>query len=117
MAGNQRYYLRIDDLSHARGPEPSLAFSGDSPEAFGAELQAALRTPALFDRWRALQEDPDDVPPALGATDAAATVKATPASDLSADVMVTTTLPHAVLRHRLNLLVGSHWSLRDVKAG
>ena len=60
MAGNQRYYLSIDDVSRARGPEPSLAFSGDSPEAFGAALQAALRTPALFERWRALQDDPDD---------------------------------------------------------
>lgn len=113
----QRYYLSVDDVSHARGPEPSLSFSGDSPEAFAAALQDALRTPALFERWRALQEDPDDVSPALAATDAAATVTAKPAADLRADVLVTTQLPHAVLRHRLGLLIGSHWSLRDVKAG
>ena len=114
--GNQRYYLSIDDVSRARGPVPSLAFDGDSPQAFAAALQAALRSAALFERWRALQDDPDDVPPALAATDATATVTAKPASDLRADVQVTTSLPHAVLRHRLNLLAGSHWSLRDVKA-
>ncbi len=117
MAGNQRYYLSVDDLPRARGPEPSLSFDGDSPDAFAAVLQSALRSPALFERWRALQDDPDAVPPALGASDAAATVTAKPASDLRADVLVTTLLPHAVLRHRLNLLIGPHWSLRDVRAG
>ncbi len=25
-----------------------------------------------------------------------------------------TVLPHAVLKHRLGLLIGSHWTLRDV---
>ena len=117
MSGKQRYYFGIDDVSRARGPEPSLSFGGDSPEAFGAALQAALRSPGLFERWRALQADPDEVPAALGATDASATVTAKPASDLSADVVVTTRLPHAILRHRLNLLAGAHWTLRDVKAG
>lgn len=114
--GNQRYYLSIDDVSRARGPVPSLSFDGDSPEAFGATLQSALRESTLFERWRALQDDPDDVPVALAATDATATVTARPASDLRVDVQVTTSLPHVVLRHRLNLLAGSHWSLRDVKA-
>jgi len=116
MSGKQRYYLGIDDLSRARGTEPSLSFDGDSPEAFAAALQAALRTPVLFERWRALQPDPDDVPAALGATDAAATVTAKASADLRADVQVTTSLPHAILRHRLNLLAGAHWTLRDVKA-
>ena len=115
MAGNQRFYLSIDDLARARGPDPSLAFAGDAPETFAAALEHALRTPDLFERWRALQEDPDAVDPGLGATDPAATVSARQ-NDLRADVVVTTRLPHAVLRHRLNLLAGTHWTLRDVKS-
>ena len=115
MAGAQRFYLSIDDLAHARGSVGELSFQGDSPESFAAALQSALRDSALFERWRALQADPDAIDPALGATDAAATVSAKQA-DLHADVQVTTRLPHAILRHRLNLLAGAHWTLRDVKA-
>jgi hypothetical protein len=115
MAGVQRFYLSIDDLSRARGPIGALSFLGDSPETFAAELQSALRDSALFERWLALQPDPDAVDPALGTTDAAATVTAKQ-SDLHADVQVTTRLPHSILRHRLNLLAGAHWTLRDVKA-
>jgi len=115
MAGAQRFYLSIDDLAHARGTIGALSFQGDSPESFAAVLQSALRDSTLFERWRALQPDPDAVDPALGATDPAATVSAKQA-DLHADVQVTTRLPHAILRHRLNLLAGAHWTLRDVKA-
>jgi hypothetical protein len=115
MAGPQRYYLNIDDLSRARGPIAELSFEGTSQDAFAAVLQAALRGSGLFERWRALQPDPDAVDPALGATDASAAVSAKQ-SDLRTDVVVTTSLPHAILRHRLNLLAGSHWTLRDVKA-
>jgi hypothetical protein len=115
MASRQRFYLGIDDLAHARGSVPSLAFDGDSPERFAAELQSALRTPALFERWLAMQPDPDAVDPGLGATDPSATVDAQP-RDLHTDVVVTTLLPHALLRHRLNLLVGAHWTLRDVRS-
>src|SRR3569833_1790984 len=39
MAGNQRYYLSVDDVRQARGAEPSLSFAGDSPDALGAALQ------------------------------------------------------------------------------
>ena len=116
MAGMQRFFLGIDDLARARGPIGELSFHGDSPESFAAALQAALRDSSLFERWRALQPDPDAVDPALGATDAVATVSAQQ-SDLHIDALVTTRLPHAILRHRLNLLAGSHWTLRDVKAG
>jgi hypothetical protein len=115
MAGVQRFYISIDDLAQARGTVASLSFQGDSPDSFAAELQSALRDAALFERWRALQADPDSVDPALGATDPAATVSAKQ-SDLHADVQVTTRLPHAILRHRLNLLAGAHWTLRDVKS-
>jgi hypothetical protein len=115
MATQQRYYLGIDDLAHARGTVAALSFHGDAPESFAAALQAALREPALWQRWLALQPDPDAVDASLGAVDAAATVTAQQ-RDLHADVVVTTTLPHAILRHRLNLLIGAHWTLRDVKS-
>jgi hypothetical protein len=114
-AGAQRFYLGIDDFGRAHGPVDALSFHGDSPETFAAELQAALRTPALFERWRAMQEDPDAVDPGVGATDPAATVSARQ-SDLHVDVLVTTRLPHTILKHRLGLLIGKHWTLRDVKS-
>jgi hypothetical protein len=114
VAGAQRFFIGIDDLSRARGPIAALSFQGDAPDSFAAALLSALREATLFERWRLLQPDPDAVDPSLGATDPGATVTAKQ-SDLHADIVVTTRLPHAVLRHRLNLLAGSRWTLRDVK--
>ena len=115
MATKQRYYLGIDDLSRARGSIDALTFQGNSPESFASQLQAALREPTLWNRWRAMQPDPDAVDAAFGVTDPAATVSAHQ-SDLHCDAEVVTSLPHAILKHRLGLLVGAHWRLRDVKA-
>lgn len=109
----QRYYLSIDDLAKARGEHQEISFQGDSPESFAAALQAALREPVLWNRWKAMQPDPDAVDTALGASDPQASVSAKQ-SDMHTDVIVTTSLPHAVLRQRLCLLVGSHWRLHDV---
>ncbi len=111
----QRYYLTIDDLARARGSINELSFNGNSPESFAALLQSALREPTLWQRWRAMQADPDAIDPSLGVSDPAATATATQ-SDLHCDVQVTTTLPHAILKHRLGLLIGPNWKLRDVKA-
>jgi hypothetical protein len=111
----QRYFLSIENLAQARGQIDELSYRGNSPDSFAAQLQAALREPSLWERWRALQPDPDAVDPALGASDAAATVSAAQ-KDLHTDIVVTTSLPHAVLKHRLGLLVGSHWRLHDVAA-
>jgi hypothetical protein len=111
----QRYYLSIDNLAKARGQINELSFQGNSPDSFAALLQAALREPTLWQRWRAMQPDPDAIDPSLGVSDPAATVTAAQ-SDLHADIVVTTALPHAILKHRLSLLVGAHWSLRDVKS-
>jgi hypothetical protein len=55
------------------------------------------------------------VDPALGVSDPTATVTATQ-SDLHTDVEVVTSLPHAILKHRLTLLIGRNWTLRDVRA-
>ena len=108
-----RYYISLPDPARARGNDPELAFRAQGAEAFASELQDALRGDALFERWRARQEDPDAVDPALGATDAGATVSGTQ-DDLQVARGVTTALPSSVLRQRLGLLAGGGWQLRDV---
>ena len=112
----QRYLFVLDDLPRARGESSELSFQGDSPESFAALLQQALREPTLWQRWLSMQPDPDAVDPALGASDPNATVEAHQ-SDIHVSVEVRTSLPHAILQHRLTLLVGRHWTLRDVSAG
>ncbi|HVI25312.1 MAG TPA: hypothetical protein VM576_03845 [Xanthomonadaceae bacterium] len=110
-----RYHLTLSDPERARGADPALAFRSQGAEGLAAELQQALRTDALFERWRAQQEEPDDVDPALGATDPAATVRGEQ-HDLHVELVAVTALPGSILRHRLRLLAGDGWSLRDVSA-
>lgn len=114
MARN-RYYLSIADLAHARGEDTRFSYDGAGPNDFAAALQQALRGDALFQRWRAAQPDPDAVDASLGATDPAAEVTAKVA-DLRTDVELTTSLRMSVVRHRLYLLIGSSWQLRDMRA-
>ncbi len=113
MARN-RYYLSIADLARARGDDPRFACDGAGPNDFAAALQQALRHEDLFQRWRAVQPDPDAVDASLGATDPAAEAKARVA-DLHTDLELTTSLPMSVVRHRLDLLIGSAWQLRDLR--
>jgi hypothetical protein len=110
-----RYYLSLPDPARARGDDPAFSFQSQGAEGLAAELQQALRTDALFARWRARQEDPDAVDPALGATDPAASVHGQQ-HDLHVDLVATTALPGSILRHRLRLLAGEGWSLKDVSA-
>lgn len=110
-----RYYLSLPDPAQARGSDPDLAFQAHGADAFAEELQQALRTESLFEKWRARQEEPEDVDPAFGATDPAATVSGQQ-QDLRIDLVAVTSLPSALLRHRLALLAGNHWQLRDVTA-
>lgn len=112
---SQRYYLTIANLAKARGPDPDLSFQGSSPAGFAAALQEALRKPILFQRWKAKQPDPDEVDQSLAPVDPDATVTAQ-LDDLHTDVQVLTTLTHFVLRHRLFILIGPNWQLRDVAA-
>ena len=111
----QRYYLSVENLANARGPVSELSWQGNSPDGLAAALQAALREPALWQRWRSMQPDPDAIDPGLGVSDPNATVHAAQ-SNLHTDVEVTTSLPHSILKHRLGLLIGAHWSLHDVQA-
>jgi hypothetical protein len=115
MPSRNHYYLSVADLAHARGSEPSLSYDGAGPGDFAAALQEALRSPMLFERWRALQPAPDEVDPALGATDAQAQTQARVA-DLHVEVEVVTSLPMSLLRQRLNWLIGPGWQLHDVRA-
>ena len=110
-----RYYLSLPDPQRARGADPALSFSAHGADEFAAQLQEALRGDALFARWRDAQEDPDAVDEALGATDPQATVTGDQ-RDLRIDLVATTSIPGSVLRHRLRLLAGDGWQLRDVTA-
>ncbi len=110
-----RYYLSVADLAHARGDDPRFAWEGVSPDDFAAVLQAALRDDGLFQRWRAAQPDPDAVDDMLAAVDPDAHVVAQ-VTDLHTDVELTTSLPMSVVRHRLYLLIGAAWQLRDMRA-
>ncbi len=114
MSAAQRFYLTIDNLAEARGAFNELSYHGTSPDSFAALLQDALREPTLWRRWRDMQPDPDEVDPAMGASDPDAIVTAAQ-SDLHTEVQVVTCLPHAILRHRMELLIGANWQLRDVR--
>jgi hypothetical protein len=114
MARNH-YYLSIADLARARGDDPRFAYEGAGPNDFAATLQQALRDDALFQRWCAAQPDPDAVDSSLGSTDPGAQVTAQVA-DLHTDVDLITDLPMSVVRHRLYLLIGAAWQLRDMRA-
>jgi hypothetical protein len=108
-----RYYLSLPDPERARGDDPALAFRAQGAEGLAQELQQALRSDGLFQRWRQAQDDPDAVDPALGAVDPAATVSGQQ-HDLHIDLVATTTIPGSVLKQRLRLLAGNHWTLADV---
>jgi len=111
-----RYYIRLPTPAAARGSNAALSFHSESAEGFAAELEQALRTTVLFDRWRDQQDDPEGVEPGLAATDPGATVTGAQ-QDLAIDLVVTTRLPGDLFKMRLRWLAGSHWQLRDVTAG
>ena len=108
-----RYYITLPNPAKARGNDPALAFTAFGADGFAEQLQTALTGTGLFERWRAKQEDPDEVNDAMAATDPSATVTGKQ-HDLKIDLVVNTTLPGEVLRQRLRLLAGSGWQLRDV---
>lgn len=110
-----RYYLSLPNADRARGSDASLSFSAVSAEGFAEQLQSALRSNVLFERWRAKQPEPDDIDPALGAVDPQADVHGEQ-DDLHIDLVATTSLSGTVLKHRLRLLAGGGWELRDVTA-
>jgi hypothetical protein len=110
-----RFHLRLPNPALARGSVPELAFHSNGAEGLADELQDALRSPRLFERWRVRQEDPEAIDPALGISDPQAKVSGEQ-HDLGIELIVVTDLPGTVFKHRLRLLAGSHWQLRDVSA-
>ncbi|MEO7072407.1 MAG: hypothetical protein ABI300_05340 [Rhodanobacter sp.] len=114
MARN-RYYLAVADLARAHAIDPRFAWTGIDPQDLAAALQRSLRTDELFNRWRAAQDDPEAVDQTIAASDPDATVSAKVA-DLHTEVELVTDLPMRVVRHRLNLLIGANWTLRDMRA-
>ena len=110
-----RYHIALPDPDKARGSDPAYAFRSHGAQGLAQELQDALRGDSLFERWRDAQEDPDEVDPALGATDPGATVEGAQ-HDLHIDLVAVTSIPGSVLRHRLRLLAGNGWELRDVSS-
>jgi hypothetical protein len=115
MSNRNHYYLSVDDIRRAHGADPALAWQGASPDDLAAALQESLRGTGLFERWRAMQPDPDEVDMSLAATDPQATASAKVA-DLHVDIDLVTDLPMRVVRPRLNWLIGSSWQLRDMRA-
>ncbi|MGH8033341.1 MAG: hypothetical protein ACREO8_13530 [Luteimonas sp.] len=109
-----RYYIRLPDPGKARA-SGEFAFRSHGADGLAQELQHALCGVEYFQRWRAAQHDPDSVDPSLGATDASATVTGKQ-HDLHIDLIAVTSLPGSVFKHRLRLLAGSAWELRDVSA-
>lgn len=115
MGNRHHYFFSIDDLGSAHGPIPELSYDGAGPNDFAAALQEALRSPILFERWKAMQDDPDAVDPSLATTDSGATASAR-VQDLHIDLDLLTVLPMSVVRQRLNLLIGNAWQLRDMRS-
>ena len=110
-----RYYISLPNPALARGSDAALAFNAHGAEEFAVQLQDALRTTALFERWRKRQEDPEGVDPSYGAIDPGASVHGQQ-DDLHVMLVVTSSIPGNVLKHRLRLLAGGGWELRDVTA-
>jgi hypothetical protein len=108
------YFLSVKDMSKAKGPDPELSFEGIGPEKLAADIAEAMRSDRLFQRWRAKQPEPDEVDPSLGVTDASASATGELSNDRN-DVKLTTSLPMRIVKHRLNLLIGSSWELRDTR--
>ncbi|RMH93219.1 hypothetical protein EBB59_06735 [Lysobacter pythonis] len=107
-----RYFISLPEPDKARTGTP-FGFRSHGPDGFAEELQDALRSASVFQRWLETQDDPDEVDPKLAATDPDATVEGRQ-DDLKIELIATTRLGGDCLRHRLRLLAGQHWQLRDV---
>lgn len=108
-----RYFITIPDSSKLAS-SGDFAFRSVGAGGLAEELQAALRGDALFQRWLATQDDPDEVDPRLAATDPDASVSGEQ-DDLHIDLVADTSINGEAFKQRMRLLAGSHWQLRDVR--
>jgi len=109
-----QYHISLPDPSKARGNDPDLSFHSQSAAGFAEELQDALRSTTLFEKWRAKQPDPDAVESQWAPTDPDATVTGAQ-DDLRINLVATTRIDSDVFKQRLRMLAGHHWELRDVR--
>jgi len=109
-----QYHISLPDPAKARGTDGELAFTAHGAEGFAEQLQDALRSRTLFDRWRGKQPDPDAVEDQWGATDPQATVTGEQ-KDLRINLVATTSIDSDVFKQRMRLLAGHNWELRDVR--
>ncbi len=108
------YYLRIEDLSEAAGSDARFSWSGQSPRHLAQALEDALAQADFVRAWRDAQSEPEEIEPGLLETDAGARVQIEERAQ-QVSMQVSTRLAHRILAHRLNLLIGAHWKLVDVK--
>jgi hypothetical protein len=108
------YSISLPDPAMARGSDPATSFSAHGAEAFAQQLQVALADPAWFEQWKSLQSAPDEVDQSLGKIDPAARVSGQQ-QDLRINLVATTSVHGDVLKHRMHVLAGTHWELRDVR--
>ena len=114
MSSVVHYSISLPDPEKARGSDPDLSFKSHGASGFAEELQDALRSTTLFEKWRAKQPDPDAVENQWGVTDPDATVTGEQ-KDLRVNLTVTTKIDSDVFKQRLRLLAGHHWEMRDVR--
>jgi hypothetical protein len=109
-----RYYIRIDDLTRARGPDERFAWQGQSPQDLADAIGGALRDGSFIAGWRAVQPEPDEISTTLLEVDPDARVNIE-ARAQNVVMQIDTRLPHKLMAQRLTLLIGANWTLGDVK--
>ncbi len=111
-----KFYITLPDPGRARGELPALSFSAHGAEALAEQLRHALADRAYSQAWLAtLDEDAaEHVDPALLAVDAAATVTGVQ-RDLAIELVADTRINGTAFKHRMRLLAGAQWQLRDVR--
>jgi len=114
MSSVVQYSISLPVPEIARGNDPELSFKSHGASGFAEELQDALRSTTLFEKWRAKQPDPDAVESQWGDIDPEAAVTGEQ-KDLRVNLTVITKIKSDVFKQRLRLLAGNHWEMRDVR--
>ena len=110
-----KFFISLPNPELARGNNPELSFSAHGAEALAEQLQNALSNPAYSQAWLSSlhEDDAEHIDAQLLAIDADAKVSGAQ-KDLGIDLIVDTKLNGSAFKHRLRLLAGSHWLLKDV---
>ncbi len=111
-----KFYISLPEPEHARGALPALSFSAHGADAFAEQLRHALADRAYPQAWLATldEDDAEHVDPALLAVDAEARVSGSQ-KGLAIELVADSRINGSAFKHRMRLLAGSHWQLRDVR--